>query len=752
MLRALGKLLKWISVALGTLLATGLAAACLFGARCYRYVTEDVMTSGEVKIDLGAMPVNLTSTIYYRDPDTGEYVEWVELDNAENRVWVDESDIPVQVENAFVAIEDQRFWTHRGVDMKRTLGAAVSAVTGKNIYGGSTITQQLVKNLTGDREVTVRRKLIEMCRALKLEETYSKSEILEWYMNVIFFGRGQYGVGTAARYYFGKELDELTLGEICSIVSITNNPSLYDPYSFPENNLARRDLVLDKMLELGYITESDCAAAKAETLCLAEHSGAEDTGTEVYPYYVDAVIDDVIDWFQENMGVTGEQASAMLFYGGYDIYACVDMRVQSILDDYYADPDNIPKTQDGKDLQSAMVIMDPYTGDIAGLIGGVGEKTVARGLNWATGSLGRRPPGSAIKPVSTYAPAIEAGLITPDTLFLDAADVKLSGTDWFPKNDSGKNYGVVTVRYGLVRSLNTVAAQVMDALTPDASYVFLTETLGMDLEPEDRDYAPLAAGQLTVGTTVREMATAYTIFPNMGVCTQGRTFSQIYTSEGVPVCSNAPEAVRAVSEKTAYWMTDMLSDAVAYGTGTEARLSNMPSAGKTGTTTGNRDRWFVGYTPYYVGAVWTGYAQPARIRVSGNPAAQIWHDVMTAVHEGLERREFTVPEDVSLPRVPGSIPAAGDEPEDTSEVPGEETGGEDGEALPEDPGDVQEEETEAGSETAPEEPKEAEEAAPDQLPTLIIETGPAGDDPGAELPEDAGDGEEPPSWLGEWEG
>lgn len=505
-----------------------------------------------------------------------------------------------------MAIEDERFYTHQGVDWKRTSAAAVNRFIGKRVFGGSTITQQLIKNLTQDKEVTIHRKLVEICRALKMEQNYSKQEIIEWYTNIIYFGRGQYGIGAAAKYYFNKEISDLSLSEMCSIAAITNDPSKYDPYSFPQNNRDRRNLILDKMLELGYISDSECQKAKDEPLKLRDRSIKVASYTENYPYYVDAVIEDVLDYFQEAAGVDRERATTMLYYGGYNIYACVDMDIQNKMDSVYQDLSKIPETRDDKPLQSSMTIIDPTTGDIVGIEGGVGEKTVARGLNWATSDLGRRPPGSSIKPLSAYSLALDKELISPDSVILDAADIKLKGTDWFPKNDNWKNYGYVTVRTGVIRSLNTVAAQVLDKVTPSVAYEQLVNKLHMELKDEDCDYAPLAAGQFSIGTTTREMASAYTIFPNCGTFRQGITFSKITDSEGVLVVQNKPVTESAISDAAAYWMTDMLEDAVSYGTGSAARLPNMRVAGKTGATSDSKDRWFVGYTPYYIGAVWTG--------------------------------------------------------------------------------------------------------------------------------------------------
>lgn len=633
---------------IGTLCLIGILSGAMFMGLFFHYIKTDIMDSPISDINLSEIPVNLSSTIWYKDEETGQYAQWVQLASKENRTWIEYNAIPKDFEHAFVAIEDQRFYQHHGVDWKRTVAAALNMFTNGKTFGGSTITQQLIKNITDDDEVTIKRKVTEICRALKLEQKYDKDVIIEWYMNIIYFGHGQYGIGSAAKYYFNKDVSSLTLAEMCSITGITNNPSKYSPYRYPENNKIRQEIILDKMLELGYIDEETCEAAKAEPLHFVEHTQSQNNGTEVYPYYVDAVIEDVIEWFEQEYGVTESQATTMLYYGGYDIYTCVDMHVQKKMDAIYQDLEQIPKTRDGKQLQSSMVVIDPYTGDIIGLEGGVGKKTVARGLNWATSSLGRRPPGSSFKPIAVYGPAIDQGLITPTSVLLDTEGVKLNGIDWMPKNDNHKHYGSVSIRYGIVHSLNTIAAQVMDKLTPAASFEFLTQKLHMDLEAADCDYAPLAVGQLSIGTTTREMASAYTIFPSGGIYKQGRTFSEIRDHEGNVICENKPITKQAISEKTAYWITDILQEAVKSGTGAGARLSKMPCAGKTGTTSNNRDRWFVGYTPYYVGAVWTGYETPAKISVSGNPASALWKKVMTSIHEDLEYKKFAKPEDTAL--------------------------------------------------------------------------------------------------------
>ena len=293
------KIIKTLLKIIWTLILIAICTGCLMGWFFYKYITVQVMPSEKVQINLETMPVNLSSKLYYKNTDTGKYVEWLTLQNTENREWLDYSDIPDDFKNAFVAIEDERFWTHPGIDIKRTVAAGLNFITGRTVFGGSTITQQLIKNLSGDNEVTINRKITEICRAIKLEQTYDKTQILEWYLNIIYFGGGQYGIQAAANYYFNKSAGELTLAEICAITGITNNPSKYNPYSYPENNQKRRRIILDKMLELEYITQAEHDEAYNEELTFAEHSQQQKSGAIVYPYYVDAVIDDVIDYFQE---------------------------------------------------------------------------------------------------------------------------------------------------------------------------------------------------------------------------------------------------------------------------------------------------------------------------------------------------------------------------------------------------------------------------------------------------------------------
>ncbi|MGM9521861.1 MAG: transglycosylase domain-containing protein [Oscillospiraceae bacterium] len=648
----IGHILLLILKAIGILMLIGITTGAIFACIFVIYIKTNLVSS-DLDVTLEDLTLSQTSIIYYYDKDTGKYEELVSLQGAEDRIWVDYEDIPLDLEHAVVAIEDQRFYTHHGVDWFRTSGAFVNMFVGmKNTFGGSTITQQLIKNVTGYDDATVQRKLTEIFRALEFEKKYEKWEIIEGYLNQVYFGHKQYGIGAAAKYYFDKDVSELTLAEMCSIVGITNNPSLYSPKVNPENNKRRQETILDKMLEQGYISQAEHDAAVAEELNFTFNTSGSGSDTEIYTWFEEAVIEDVTNYLAESRGVSARTARQLLLNGGYRIYATIDVDIQACVDEIYQDLEQIPKASgSNQQFQSAIVITDPYTGDIVAMAGGVGEKTANLLNNRAT--MARRAPGSSIKPISVYAPAMDMGLITPDTVYEDEADIVLDGTDWFPHNDDYKNRGPVTIRQAVVSSLNTIAAQVLDDLTPAASYNFLTTKLGIELDPADMDYAPLAMGQLTYGVTVREMATAYSIFPTNGMFTESRTFSHIYDSEGNLIYENTSDSHAVISESTAYWMTSILNDAATSGTGASANLGFMPTAGKTGTSGSSKDRWFVGFTPYYVAAVWTGYDTPATISVSGNPAAQLWKKVMTLVHEDLEYKSFSTPENTYQEPVEG---------------------------------------------------------------------------------------------------
>lgn len=625
---------------IGTILLIGVVTGLIFVCIFAFYVKTCITPS--LDLDLNDFTLNQSSIIYYQDSN-GDYKKLTTVKSSENRIWVDGDQIPQYMKDALVAIEDKRFYTHKGVDWFRTAHAALNMFTGGSTFGGSTITQQLIKNLTQQDDITVQRKLLEIFQALDLEKNYDKDEILEYYLNAVYFGEGCYGVQTAAQTYFGKDAKDLTVAEAASIVGITNLPTYYDPFYSVENNKERQENVLREMYKQGYLNKSEYEEAKSQELEFVRGENAPSSST--YSYYEEVVISDVITDLAEAKGISRNAASQLVHNAGYEIYACIDKDIQAKVDAIYTNLDELPKSYSGtkSQLQSAIVIIDQTTGEIKALCGGTGEKTISYGLNRATGTT--RPPGSSIKPIAVYGPAVEYGLISPSTLVLDKDEkhVQLTHTSWYPKNSPPGYDGIITITTALQKSKNTVAAQIVDKLTPSASLEFLRSRLGVtSLIDSDADYAAMALGEPHYGITVREMAQAYTALANDGVFTYSRTYTMVKDRTGKIILDNQPQTIQAFSQDTARTMTYMLNNAATYGTGSESRLSNMPVAGKTGTTTSNRDRWFCGYTPYYTCAVWTGYDTPERMSFSGNPATQIWQKVMSAVHSDLPRKEFNI--------------------------------------------------------------------------------------------------------------
>ena len=427
-----GAVLRVLGTILLIVLVTGLLFLCIFA-----YYVKNCLST-DLDVQLSDFTVSLSSSILYEDSD-GNWQNLTNLSSTENRVWIDYADIPKDMEHAAVAIEDKRFYKHKGVDWYRTTGAFINMfLSMKNDFGGSTITQQLIKNLTKQDDITVQRKLLEIFQALEFEKSYDKEEIMEWYLNIVYFGEGCNGVYTAAETYFGKEPKDLTLAECASIIGITNNPSKYDPFISRENNKARQETILKQMYEQGYINKEQYDEAVAQELVFVR-SESDDATQTIYSYYAEAVINDVLNDLVEQKGVSRDTARTLLYSGGYQVYSCYDPSIQQAIDDVYTDLDKMPQrpSASGQQFESAIVIMDPYTGEIKGLSGGTDKKTINFGTNRATQS--KRPPGSSIKPIATYGPAMELGLITQYTQVNDAPDIKLSGTSWYPKNSDGGN-------------------------------------------------------------------------------------------------------------------------------------------------------------------------------------------------------------------------------------------------------------------------------------------------------------------------
>ncbi len=641
----IGHLLSRILI---TLVLIGVLCGCFCGIAFAMYVHIYINpsaqeTAAEISKGLG---LNLNSFIYAKESDSDEYTLYETIKGKENREWVDSDKIPDTLKNAVVAIEDERFYKHHGVDWVRTIGAVKGWLLGGTQYGGSTITQQLIKNITADNDYSVKRKVNEIFRAFALEkEIDDKDRILVMYLNTIYLGYNSYGVQTAAMQYFDKDVSQLDLAESAVLAGLTNNPSIYDVYNYPEKVKERQETILAQMLDQKMISQEEYEAAVAEELNYRPYEEYQQEIKSTYSYFTDEVIKDVINDLMTEKGYSRLVAENMVYSGGLNIYATIDTKVQNALDEVWANADNFPNTEKyGEIPQSAMVITDKQ-GNIVGIAGGRGEKTSSRGFSYASDA--RRQPGSSIKPLATYGPAMDAGIATPDTTVYDRALIQdAEGNPW-PMNDGKYPTGrAMTVKEGMTRSLNTISAQLLKQLTPQKSYEFMTQQLGFKLVDSrtnedgtvqsDIDLAPLALGALTDGVTVREMAGGFSTFINDGVYGGTRTYTKVTDSEGNTIMENTPNTDKGFTNvRTDYYMLDCLQNVTAHGTAYGIQLDGVETGGKTGTTTSNTDIWFCGITPKYSGAVWVGYEHNYRLDgLYGRNAAEIWLAVMQKVHAG----------------------------------------------------------------------------------------------------------------------
>ena len=659
-----------IAFVLGTFLLVCVCTTAMIAGLFMMYVRTTLAPTLDVNADDYTM--NLSSIIYYQDRDSGEWVEYQTVYGTENRIWVDFDQMPDALWQAAVAIEDHRFFEHQGVDWKRTLGAAVNFFTqSQDTFGGSTLTQQVLKNMTQDDGNTVNRKVREIFRALEFEKHYTKWEILEFYLNTIYLGQGCYGVQTAAEFYFGKDVLELDVAECASLIAITNNPSIYGPMSTVtfkqedgsvktarQENKERQELILDRMAggneEVGvtgldYLSPEEAEAAKAEELHFTDGTtSAEDIvseatgGTHINSWFVDQVLRDVSADLAELYSISTKEALTRIYNSGYNIYTTLDPEIQEIAESVYEDRGSLNNltSVSGQPIQSGITIIDPSTGNIVAMVGKMGEKKGNLEWNFATDT---QQPGSSIKPLTAYAPALDAGVVSPATTFDNYPVRLLNGNPW-PKNSPNTYTGWTSVRDGIRSSINTIAVQTLEKVGVTAAYNFATQNLGLSLVPEDMNVSPLGLGGLTYGLSTVEMAAAYSAFANNGVYNEPKTYVKVLANDNTTVVlENETEQRVAMKETTAYLMTSMLQNAVSNGTGGAARFSGMHIAGKTGTTNDNFDRYFVGYTPYYCAAVWVGYENNERISYSVNPAASLWRQVMEKVHADLPDKSFSRP-------------------------------------------------------------------------------------------------------------
>ena len=614
----------------------------------------DVFGASAIAENIKNLELNMTSIIYVKDND-GNWQEYQRLHGDENRIWVDIDRMPKNLQNAFIAIEDETFNTHKGINWRRTLGAVGNYFFkfDETEFGGSTITQQLIKNVTLDKGRNATRKLREIVRALLIERQLEKKEILEAYLNTIALGNGICGVQVAANYYFNKEVEDLTLIECATLAAITQNPSKYNPVTGMEANKERRDTVLEKMYELGFISTKEFADAYKKDVVL-DNTQKDDYEVEINSYFVDALIEEVISDLAQKYNCSEDIASTMLYNGGFKIYSTLDTDIQSAMEEVYLNTNKYFKLK-GKNLQgetvhaqSAMTIMD-YEGHIVGLVGGAGEKTVNRGLNRATGAP--RQPGSTMKPIGVYALAIDKDIIHYTSKVQDKPidsyypDGKKGPKEWY-----GYYKGTITVDYAIRKSANTIPVRLLQDIGVDASYEFLTQKLKCKhLTEVDKNMSSLALGGCAYGMTTTESAAAYAIFGNRGVFHEPTTYHKIERLDGEVVIEYDTTGEQVIAPSSATIMNHLLQGVVygSEGTGSGIRGFNysLKAFAKTGTSSESNDLWMVAGSPYYVGSVWYGFDMPQEIK-STSAAATIWRDVMKTVHKGLAKKTFEDSEDV----------------------------------------------------------------------------------------------------------
>ncbi len=685
--------IKVLAGAFATVLLIGVVCAFSFAGVLGEYLENDILPTADLVLENYEMDA---PSYVYSVNEKGEIAVLQELYASTDWKKADYEDIPEALINAAIAIEDKRFYEHQGVDWFTTIKAFANMFFGDKTVGGSSITQQLIKNITKDDSVTIQRKVLEFFRATVVEKNYDKKVIIEEYLNSIYLGQGCRGVKSAAEAYFGKELQTLTIAECASLISITNNPSLFDPYGQKEfkyngeimngrqRNRQRQLLVLGELLNQGYITRDEYNEAVAQELVLKDKIAPEDkwvecanagcgyegirstykkdgdkilcpkcgkvpeeiadASQEVYSYFVDVVIQDVAKAMAKKDGVEKWDDDIWKTYldrinrGGYHIYTTIDTKVQNQIDTIYKNLENIPKPKGPAQLQSAIVVIDNKTGDIVGMAGGVGKDKAHFGQNRATKS--KLQSGSSIKPLTIYAAGFEQGTLTPATVIKDMPVQYRNGKGWPQNVDNDYNYSN-TVFGGIVDSINAIAANSLKKITADYGYKFATEKFKLStLIEDDIQISSLALGAQEIGVTVRDMANAYATFANNGTYRAGRTWVKVYDSKGNVVLDNPQYSEKVLSEKTVNYTNYCLTNAVMKGTGKKVNFASGYVAGKTGTTTSSRDKWFCGFTSNYTAAVWCGYDMPAKINLSTSPALTLWRKVMEPLHNGLKNTKL----------------------------------------------------------------------------------------------------------------
>ena len=640
---------KVIKTILAILVCAGIFVSISLGIYVFKLATEPT------GIDLNARSMNLSSFIYIEDPETKEFVEYQKLYGTENRIWVDLQNMPKHMGEAVIAIEDKRFYDHNGVDWVRTGGAVLNLLSGSDSYGGSTLTQQLIKNLTYDNEVSLTRKLREIFRALNIEHDYSKDDILEAYLNVVNFGNNAQGVQAASELYYNKDIGECSICECAAIAGITQNPAKWNPLVYPENNKERRELVLSQMYEQEYITkaEYDEAMKESETLEFVDYSKEdeedEDDTNDVQNWYIDQMYDDLVRDLAKYYDISEEAASDKLYTEGLQIYCAMDLETQEMIeyeglhmnDDY------------GTDLQVGMTMVG-FDGRVIATTGSSEEKDGNLLFDRASDAV--LQPGSSIKPIFTYPLALEGGIINYSGLVLDQPLEKYRYVDgtWYsgPNNAYGAYNGYMTMPEAISWSSNAATVQLLSEVGTQTAYNQAVNLMGfthLDPQADANSIGALSLGGMQGGVTVREMAAAMAYVGNGGLFYEPYTYYYVTDANGTVILDNRNNTPNeAYSPEVAYEMNRALRYNVLTSTHSHSMNANVPNweiVGKTGTTDDDKDSWFVGASPYCTLAVWTGYDVPSRVPVT-SLATTMWRTVMGNYLEDKEYKEYDMPDSI----------------------------------------------------------------------------------------------------------
>lgn len=619
---------------LSVLIIVALGALAIFVYSGINFEADERLFEGSLSFE---------STTFYASSSKDEYMPVaIEQSGSVRKVFYSGEEISAYLKDGFIAVEDKIFYTHKGFDIKRSILAAINYITGRErVFGASTITQQVVKNISGDNDMTVKRKLTEIIRAIHVERNFTKDEILEVYLNVIPMSDNIFGVGAASRAYFGVEPSELSPAEAATLIGITNAPSAYNPYSNPEACRKKRDIVLSVMYADGVITDAEYSEAVATPLTVISREARTDRFDS---WFVEVAIDEISRDLAAKYDLSNSAARMMLLGGGYKVYTTMDPEVQEKLEAYFENTDNFSdEIKNG--LNYAMVITDSKTGDLAGIVGRVGKKTGNRLLNHAAVP---HTPGSVIKPIALYAPLIDEGRINWATVLDDVPTAFINTDDGYreyPYNSPRVYDGLTAISDAIRQSKNTIAVRLSEMRTPRSIFDSLKNDYGFTslIEKErtadgrtltDVATAPMALGQLGRGVSLLELTEAYSVFTGDGVKREMRTYLYLEDYKGRRVLENKQETKQILKDTTVRIMNQLLSLVVKDGTAKSLTLDSIvDTAGKTGTSGGSRDKMFVGYTPYYTASIWCGYDSGERAVASLSVShLEIWDAVMKEIH------------------------------------------------------------------------------------------------------------------------